>query len=268
MNEFFIINHQYHKCASQSIKASLKQQVKDSTLFDSHHRTKDIVHYLCKNVDAPIQLSSDQFYPSGDFDFQSQQKYVVCMLRDPYDRWLSNYFQRLLKFKEDQSSIFKTRDQVFQSSLEEAILNLQTYDFKKLSLDYINFMENEFKIFGVCLYDLTLQDFNGYYESPETNTVSIFLRLKHASNEGAKKIMKRFFGVSDWKLLRHSHNAMSDLFQHKNFTYDQFKKKLKINSEMKNDIIEFYEEQPFVQYFLGEEEINKKIQFVKKLEEI
>ena len=95
MSEFFVINHQYHKCASQSVKASLKQQVKGLTLFDSHHRTNDIMHYLCKDVDAPSIQSSDQFYPSRNFDFKTQQKYVVCMVRDPYDRWLSNYFQIL-----------------------------------------------------------------------------------------------------------------------------------------------------------------------------
>ena len=80
--------------------------------------------------------------------------------------------------------------------------------------------------------------------------------------------MNKFLGVNNWKMLRHGNNAMSVLFQNKNFTYKEFKEKLKINSKMKNDIVKFYEEQKFCQYFLSEQEIVEKIQFIKKLKEI
>ena len=95
-----LINHQWNKCASQSIKKSLKEQIKHIKLFDSHHRTEDIRRFLYgdKKISAH-KGHSDQFHLNKDFD--SYKKYTVCVIRDPYNRWLSSYFQRLLKPKKN-----------------------------------------------------------------------------------------------------------------------------------------------------------------------
>ena len=264
-----LINHQWNKCASQSIKKSLKQQIKHIKLFDSHHRTEDIRHFLYgdKKISAH-KGHSDQFHLNKDFD--SYKKYTVCVIRDPYNRWLSGYFQRLLKPKKKffEKNIFEDAKEARTCSIESAMLNLQQYDFKDKNSQYINFLENEFNIFDINLYNSEMYGQHGYTYSNKTNTSSVFLRLEHSSDSFAKKIMNKTFGVDDWTMLRMGSNAMSDLYKNKNFTYKDFTNNIRLAPKIKHDIIEFYSNHRFCKYFFSDTEINTKIEFIEKIEEI